>query len=279
MGPRTYIVRQMAKWMIPYICLMAILWVLYIGRAWSDQGIALSKAFKIVEKSGGVVHYQQLHYSEPAPIVTFIIPSKGRNTLNDTISSIYWQDDPRWEALIVFDGPQPQYDSSCPYRCDPRIKIYTTPKIGQQNFAASLRNYGMMKACTDWIAFVDDDDLLSTDYVTRLVEEIRMDSQLEAVIFRMSGFYSNALRILPHPEDSMFRKYNVGISFSIKRDLFKAGFWFQPSPTEDFDLLERIWEAKKRMVISPYITYYVRRVRPTGANVGKGLPRHYLHRT
>lgn len=65
--------------------------------------------------------------------------------------------------------------------------------------------------------------LLSTNNFTRLVEVIRLDARVETVIFRISGMYSNVLCIFPRPEDSIFKIDNVGISSSLRRDLFEAG--------------------------------------------------------
>jgi hypothetical protein len=73
----------------------------------------------------------------------------------------------------------------------------------------------------------------------------------------------------------MFQKNHVGISFAIKRRLFEAGIWFQPSDIEDFTLLKRTFDANKKMVISPYVTYYVKNVRPTDLSVH--YPRYYLN--
>lgn len=37
-------------------------------------------------------------------IVTFIIPTIGRDTLSKTIDSLINQTNPNWKAIIVFDG-------------------------------------------------------------------------------------------------------------------------------------------------------------------------------
>jgi cellulose synthase/poly-beta-1,6-N-acetylglucosamine synthase-like glycosyltransferase len=278
MRPPKHIVRRIIEGIILSRGVIIVIWLLFIVRAWNHGVLRLSTTFRLTDEPGSTADHQLRSFSGPTSIVTFIVASKGRDTLNDTISSIYWQDDPRWEASVIHDGPEPQYDSLCPFQCDPRIKVYTIPKTGLQNFGATIRNYGMTKVRTDWVAFVDDDDQISTDYVTRLVEEIHLDRRLETIIFRMSGMYSNTLRIFPRSEDLMFEENFVGISFALRRTLFEAGFWFQPSHTEDFDLLERIFEARRRMVISPYVTYYVKHVRPTQESI-ESLPRHYLHRT
>ena len=47
------------------------------------------------------------HFSEPSPLITFIIPSIGRPSLQRTINSLMDMKDPDWKAIIVFDGINP----------------------------------------------------------------------------------------------------------------------------------------------------------------------------
>lgn len=205
------------------------------------------------------------------PLVTFIIPSQGRPTINDTIESLLAQTDQRWNAVIVFDGEQ----EDTLYPSDPRIRAYTVPKMGQANMGAILRNYGMSQASgSEWFAFVDDDDVLSSDYVTRLLEEVNLNPLVEAIIFRMSraGFPED---VLPPKDHDKFHLGYVGISFAIRTELFKSGMGFQPSTVEDFELLERIHKRQAKMVISPHVTYYVKGAGP--ADVNAAYPRHYIN--
>ena len=37
-------------------------------------------------------------------VVTFIVPSKGRESIHRTVESLINQTDDRWEAVIIFDG-------------------------------------------------------------------------------------------------------------------------------------------------------------------------------
>ena len=208
------------------------------------------------------------------PLVTFIIPSQGRPSINDTIESLFAQTEHRWNAVIVFDGDQ----GDAHYRSDPRIKAYTVPKIGQANHGAALRNYGMSKASrSEWFAFVDDDDVVSSDYVARVQEEVRLNPLVETIIFRMCRAHPGPtdIHVLPPKDHDVFHVGFVGISFAIKAALFQSGFGFQPSGLEDFELLERIHNRQAKMVISPYVTYYVRGARPPDAKTA--YPRKYIN--
>ena len=207
------------------------------------------------------------------PLVTFIIPSKGRPTINDTIESLLAQADQRWNAVIVFDGDQVDVH----YPSDPRIKAYTIPKVGQANHGAALRNYGMSQAPgSEWFAFVDDDDVLAPDYVARLLEEVHLNPLVETIIFRMSRAFPGAdAHVLPPKDHDMFQVGFVGISFAIRSKLFQAGLGFQPSGLEDFEFLERIHNRHAKMVISPYVAYYVRGAHPPDVNAA--YPRKYIN--
>lgn len=89
-----------------------------------------------------------LHQPDDAnsSFVTFIIPSKGRDSIDRTVHSLFNQTRNLWKAVIVFDGEQRQITSAkAGYLSDPRITTYTIPKAGKANFAATLRNYGMSR--------------------------------------------------------------------------------------------------------------------------------------
>jgi hypothetical protein len=156
----------------------------------------------------------------------------------------------RWLALIVYDGVAPSHNHS-----DKRIRHFVVPKIGRANHAAVLRNFGSYQTHTPWVAFVDDDDTLDPSYVARLQEEIALTPEAKCVIFRMHASGSGALPPASHTD---FKVNSVGISFAVRRTLFDEGLMFAPSATEDYELLARIRDAKKRIVMSPYVTYLVK---------------------
>jgi glycosyltransferase involved in cell wall biosynthesis len=259
---------------------LSSLLVLYylIYNKWKNElcysmGIYTQHDFGVIKMTNGY----PVQESDIFNFITFIIPSTGRDSIEQTICSLFNQTHNLWRAVIVFDGePQQLTSATLRYLSDPRIRNCTIPKMGESNFAATLRNYRMSRDdFSEWFAFVDDDDTLSPDYITRLVEETRLNTMVEAVVFRMSGHYVDGPHVFPPQEDVMFQINRVGISFAIKRRLFEAGLWFQPSSGEDFTLLERVFHANTKMVISPYVTYYVKNVWPADPSVD--YPRHYIN--
>ena len=118
--------------------------------------------------------------SETAKI-TFIIPSIGRDTLHTTIESLLNQTCSEWKAIVVFDGVEPILQTT-----DDRFTTLQIQKDETQyeNRAGYVRNYGIQFATTEWVAFVDDDDTLLSDYVERFLEETDTYDN-DVVIFRM----------------------------------------------------------------------------------------------
>lgn len=179
------------------------------------------------------------------PKITFIIPTIGRATLDRTINSLKEQNNPNWKAIVVFDGIELKDFK------DDRVSSIKIPKTGIKNHAGNVRNFGMEKVETEWIGFVDDDDTLSPDYVDKFEEELCVSPDLDCVIFRMFSDRG----ILPQPNDQTFKFCYVGISFAIKKSI---NIKFKASQTEDFYYLKEIKNNNGKIIISPYVTYFVR---------------------
>lgn len=186
-------------------------------------------------------------------MITFIIPTIGRKTLERTLKSIENQSNHNWKAIVIFDGVRPTVTTN-----NSRITILEAPqKLGEgKNSAGNVRNYGMKFVDTEWIGFVDDDDVISPDFVDRFYAEINEFPAIDVVIFRM--YRHSDRRILPKLQAKNFIKSQVGISFVIKSDLFKAGYKFMPGKCEDYTYLNKLRRNGFRIMISPYVTYFVR---------------------
>lgn len=198
-------------------------------------------------------HHRKPHDKQQQPPVTvsFIVPSIGRTTLSDTLQTLQSMTvvpSVEWEALVVFDGVSRTIDEQ------QQIKVMEIDKCGQgHNSAGLVRNAGIQQCTSDWVAFVDDDDRVTPDYLVRFKEEWTNHPEADVILFRMQ----HGQRILPHPERTDFRKNDVGISFAMKRSV-ALHEPFQPSETEDFDLLDRLRTAGYSIRLSPHVTYWVR---------------------
>jgi glycosyltransferase involved in cell wall biosynthesis len=181
-------------------------------------------------------------------MITFIIPTIGRPTLQRTIDSLLNQKNKNWKAIVAFDGiPAIEYD-------DPRIKSISLPKTGKLNHAGQVRNTAIEMTDTEWVGFVDDDDTISKDYVEKIEQELKQNPSAKCIIFRMR-FLIGSITVMPEPHHDNFYITRVGISFAMRKDL---NMLFEPSSTEDFNLLNRIRAAGNKIIISPFVTYFVR---------------------
>lgn len=182
--------------------------------------------------------------------ITFIIPTIGRFSLHNSIESLKNQTIKEWKAIIIFDGIKCNINEN-----DARIKIVEIEKTGKDyNSAGEVRNYGMILVETEWIAFLDDDDTISNDYIEVFYNELKLYPIIDTFIFRMK---LNEC-FVPKLDTNNFYICDVGISFIIKRQIFLDGLKFSPSGVEDFYYLDNIRKNNYNIMISPYVKYFVR---------------------
>ena len=187
-------------------------------------------------------------------MITFIIPSIGRPTLQRALLSLQNQTDMEWRALVIMDG----VDITNPVT-DERIQYMRVDKLGELNHAGRVRNVGMEaeKERSSWFAFLDDDDTLTPDYVEKLRHAIQTHPEMEVFIFRM---HFNESDVPPFNIDlNNIGVGQIGISFAIKTSIFCEGFKFEPSHLEDFYLFDRMRSAGKKIHMLPHVCYLVRR--------------------
>jgi glycosyltransferase involved in cell wall biosynthesis len=185
-------------------------------------------------------------------IITFILPTLGRNTLLNSLSSLYNLNNKNWNAIIIFDGIKNNFEIN-----DKRIKIIEIEKSGKEdikNSAGLVRNIGFSYVDTEWIGFLDDDDYLSPNYIDYLINEITYFPKIDACIFRMG--YENGT-ILPSKLDKNIIRNKVGISFAIKKYITQQ-VTFINSPFEDYIFLKNIIKLKYKTLLSSYVAYFVR---------------------
>jgi glycosyltransferase involved in cell wall biosynthesis len=124
---------------------------------------------------------------------------------------------------------------------------------GNHGSAGKVRNIGMKLVTTPWIGFVDDDDQLDTKYIENLLMEMNETKNVDVVLFRMIQDYS----IIPSISCRELKEGEVGISFAIKTELVRSGHLFEQSRIEDLTFIQQIYNHHKKIVISPFISYYV----------------------
>ena len=193
-------------------------------------------------------------------LVTFVIPSVGRKTLGRALRSLDAQTDRGFCAVLVMDGCQPP---PCAAGFPWLRTVVNGKRIGVRNHAGAVRNVAIKDAATEWLAFLDDDDTLSPNYVEHLRAELGRSERIDAVIFRMRTNKSERRMhpVLPPAGSADLKEGQVGISFSVRRRPLCFGrervFRFEAGRTEDFVALD--WLRKNGAVIamSPRVAYFV----------------------
>ena len=182
--------------------------------------------------------------------ITFIIPTIGRETLYNSINSLLNQTIKEWNAIIIFDGIKQNF-----YISDDRIIIIEIDKKGKDfNSAGYVRNYGMDLVKTEWIGFLDDDDIIADDYIETFYKELDNYNDISVFIFRM--LLDN--RVIPKVKTDNFYICDVGISFIINKRIYDNGIKFVADGAEDYLFLNKIRNNGYKIMICPHIKYFVK---------------------
>lgn len=181
--------------------------------------------------------------------ITFIIPTIGRDTLERAIQSIENQTNNEWKIIVVFDGIQSTLKNP-----NSKTRVLEIEKKGvDKNSAGNVRNHGMKYADTEWVAFLDDDDVISPDFVETFYKEIDEYPYVNILIFRMM---QNDV-IIPKLKTDNFYEGDVGISFIVNKKILDR-IQFVPSAVEDYNFLNEARKQNFVIMISPYVKYFVK---------------------
>jgi glycosyltransferase involved in cell wall biosynthesis len=106
------------------------------------------------------------------PSVGIVIPSyKNAHFLRRTVLSLFAQDWPHWQAVVVDDGsPEPSRDQIVDLLGTPQLRYFWKPNGG----VASARNFGWQKLPRElsYLMFLDGDDVLTPNALRRMVAEL-----------------------------------------------------------------------------------------------------------
>lgn len=128
---------------------------------------------------------------------------------------------------------------------DARIDYFKGQHFGNQSLN---RHQIINRATTEWIGFLDDDDILYPEYVDIFY---RLQNQYDIIIFKMNN-YGNII-----PSRNEIKHGDVGISFAAKKCLFDE-VQFPDPPSEDYNWLALNLHRGTSIGYSDYIGYHVR---------------------
>lgn len=105
------------------------------------------------------------------PIFSIIIPTYNSiKTLDKTLRSVLNQSFKHYEIIIVDDGSTDNTFTKLKSFKDTRIKLF---KIKRSGGPAKPRNYGISKSSSNWICFLDSDDIWEKNKLSILYKFIK----------------------------------------------------------------------------------------------------------
>lgn len=189
-------------------------------------------------------------------MITVIIPSKGRDSLNAALLSLKQQTNPMWRCIVSFDGITKEDLPTPPISDNRIIHYYNSAKIGDGfNGGGAVRNKAIDLAETNWICFLDDDDSFQPNYMEAFYNELDKHPNMDVCIFKMR--FTNGV-VLPPEGMKELAMGQVGISFAVKlRFLNIHNLRFTNGRTEDYRLLKELQQACANIHFSDHVVYNV----------------------
>src|SRR5208337_354073 len=103
------------------------------------------------------------------PLVSILVPAyNAQNYLEDTLRSAVGQTWPRKEIIIVDDGSKDQTAAIARQFESPTVRLVAQENQG----AAAARNQAFSLCQGDFIQWLDADDLLAPDKITKQMEQL-----------------------------------------------------------------------------------------------------------
>lgn len=103
-----------------------------------------------------------------------VIPTyNSSKTINKTITSVLMQKYKNFEIIVVDDGSNDNTVSKVKQISDSRIRVF---KIKRSGGPAKPRNYGINKSISEWICFLDSDDLWDPNKLKILAQLIKQSN-------------------------------------------------------------------------------------------------------
>ena len=93
-----------------------------------------------------------------------------------------------WEHLIVDDGPDEETAAFVRERAKADQRIRYIMRQSEESGANVCRNLGLSQARSEFVVFLDDDDLLTPDALSRRFETMVRNQDLDFAVFAGEGF-------------------------------------------------------------------------------------------
>jgi glycosyltransferase involved in cell wall biosynthesis len=188
------------------------------------------------------------------PTFAVIIPVyNGRKHLAETLESVLGQEQPPDEIIVIEDGsPVPSADI---VQAFPTVRYVTQKNSG----VSQSRNHGASLAASEWLCFLDQDDVLSANHLAQLTDAIRNSEAADVyytprllLMNTTSGWVTTPTTAPPSPaelpHDLLLRCPFPPSGISIRKQIFQSSGGFLPK----YDLAED-WEFWLRLMTQGHV--------------------------
>jgi glycosyltransferase involved in cell wall biosynthesis len=138
-------------------------------------------------------------------MLSIIIPMYNRADLvGETLDSVLAQTYQDWECIVVDDGSTDKSLQVVQEYCnrDKRIRLMSRP-VERENGAPTCRNIGVENTTSEYVYFLDSDDLLSPEFSQTIIEAIENYPEAEYAAFQFDAFWES-----PSKPTYRSRKFN-----------------------------------------------------------------------
>ncbi|MEM8504668.1 MAG: glycosyltransferase [Cyanobacteria bacterium P01_D01_bin.1] len=125
-------------------------------------------------------------------LVSIIVPVyNGASTIRETLDSVLQQSFDAFELIVIDDGSTDNTLEIVASFDDPRLSVFSYPNAG----VATTRNRGVAQASTEYISFIDADDLWTPDKLARQLDALESSSNA-AVAYSWTDYIDQSGRFI-----------------------------------------------------------------------------------
>ena len=139
----------------------------------ADRSVRLAAAEDRIDLAGGWTRLQTATaWSESIPLrhqptISIVLPTRNRaSLLGEAIESVRSQTYPHWQLVVIDDGSTDDTARLLDDHSDARVTTQRTEGLG----AAAARNRGLALATGDYVAFLDDDNVMAPGWLRAVVD-------------------------------------------------------------------------------------------------------------
>lgn len=215
--------------------------------------------------------------------VSIIIPSFNKaDLILDTIESIYNSDYMGIIEIIIIDDNSTDYLTlDCYKKLINKYPIKIVKNTGKG--PSDARNYGFSLSTGEYIIYLDSDDLLSSNFISKSIKFINSLPENIAYVYPNIIMFGDkdGLRVTPKFSSETLKKYNfIPVTCLYRRHALSTinGFRKKLSAMEDWDLFLQLFSEGFEGVKIPntdlvYLYYRIIKGKGVNASVSKPLKR------